>query len=252
MGATVGICLVALVLASPTLLAADDEYVVFTWGKQFRVVDHRVDFEGGRLKLVLGDESSVDIPLDSVSKILNADREVVLDLTLGGATLDPWDPPDVSRGSHVEGWSDEEVWDSWAGNPRWAFRWTNAKTAWMLVSRPPGVADAIEIRLLPISYATRILGGVPVPEIQFLRVSLNGQLLGDLALSDHGWGTYRLALPEGCEGDPGLLKLESSYLASPAEFANGLSTDSRELGVAVDYLRFVPSESERSPQDLAK
>lgn len=204
------------------------------------------------MHLVFGAESSVSIPLSSVSKVLDADRNVVLDLSLGGATLDPWDPPDVSRGSHVEGWADEEIWDSWVGNPRWAYRWTDAETAWILVSRPPGVTNAIEIRLLPISYAIRILGGVPVPEIQFLRVSLNGQLIGDLALSDRDWGTYRLALPEGCEEDFCLLKLESSYLASPAEFANGLSTDSRELGVAVDYLRFVSSESEWSPQDLAR
>ena len=239
---------VALVTASFLVAASADEYVIFTWGSRYRILSHEVDFEGGRMKLVLGPESFMDIPLDSVAKILNADREVVLDLTLSGALMDAWDPPDASLWSPHEGWSSEEVWTPGWSQPLWAFRWTTSETAQALIWGPPVGTDAIELRLLSISHTIRVLGRVPAPELQFLRVSLNGELLGELALENGGWRTYQLALPGECRAGPALLQLETSYVARPTEFTNGLSQDSRELGVAVDYVRFVSSQGNQSTQ----
>ena len=246
------LALASLGTASSLAAAPTDEFVVFTWGGQFRILDHQVDFEGGRMKLLLGAESFMVIPLDSVSKILDINREVVLDFSLSGATMDPWDPPDASLWSPIQGWSGEEVWRPRGSHPRWAFRWTDAEIAWAVVPPPAGEAEALELRLMSIRHAMRVLGEAPPPAAQSLRVTLNGQFLGELRLEGRGWHTYRLELPDGCHEGPGFLELEASYLASPAEFTNGLSRDSRNLGVAVDYVRFAPSGSAGLPQEARR
>jgi hypothetical protein len=107
-----------------------------------------------------------------------------------------------------------------------------------MISRPPGHFDALELRLLPITYAERELGGNEAPRLQFVRVTLDGQLVADLPLSGDGWHTYRLALLPDDAGTAAFLKLDASHTARPVDFAPGQTRDDRELGVAVDYVRF--------------
>lgn len=250
------LAVLSAVALSPRLARAD-EYVIFTWGGRLRVLSHSLDLENMRMKLVVGEDSTVSVPLSSVARIVDADDTVVLEIASEERVLDPEgltdgsslvDVPgavdassstDGTTWNPIEGWAEEEIWDSWAGAPKWTYRWTDVNIAWAFVAAPSGRFDGIELRVLPMSYALRVLGEVPVPEIQFLRVSLEGELLGDLMLSDQGWTTYRLALPSACEECRGLLRLEASYLARPADFSRGLNSDTRELGIAVDYIHFV-------------
>jgi hypothetical protein len=233
---------VPLGVGSLSAASAADEYVVFTWGGRQRVVDHEVDLEGGRLRLMFDAESSVDIPLSSVSRIVDTDHEVVLDLTLGGATMDAWDPPDAALWSPIEGWSQEEVWRPRGSHPRWAFRWTDSETAWAVVSEPPAGAAAVEMRIMSIRHPIQVAGKVADPGPQRIKVSLNGQALGERELAGRGWHTYRFPLPAGCRSGLAHLELEVSYLARPEEFTGGRSRDRRELGVAVNYVRFVTDQ----------
>ena len=101
--------------------------------------------------------------------------------------MDAWDPPAASLWSPIEGWSSEEVWRPRGSHPRWAFRWTTSETAQALVWGPPDGADTIELRLLSISHSIQALGKGQAPEPQSLRVSLNGQFLGEIALENRGW-----------------------------------------------------------------
>jgi hypothetical protein len=99
-----------------------------------------------------------------------------------------------------------------------------------------------------------VLGKMTSPEPQTLHVSLDGQSLGEISLRDRGWSTYSLPLPNGCRDASGpdrvsLLKLEASHLARPAEFTNGRSPDRRDLGVALDYVRFTTVDTD-SPQTM--
>jgi len=163
---------------------------------------------------------------------------------MDGIALDAWNPLDASLLKPISGWAAEEVWDVWESQPKWAFRWTEGTVAMAMISRPPGRFDALDLRLLPISYTQRELGGNSAPEVQFVRVTLNGRLLGDLPLTGNGWHTYRLALPADHQGSAAFLKLEASYTARPVDFSQGLNLDERELGVAVDYVRFVSFRTE--------
>ena len=254
------LAVLSAVALSPRLARAD-EYVIFTWGGRLRILSHSLDLENMRMKLMLGEDSTVSVPLSSVARIVDANDTVVLQLSSDERVPDPEGPADASNTANaldpaeasnlpsgttwnpIEGWGEEEIWDSWAGAPKWTYRWTDVNIAWAFVSVPSGRFDGIELRVLPMSYPLRVLGAVPVPEIQFLRVSLEGELLGDLMLSDQGWTTYRLALPSACDECRGLLRLEASYLARPADFSRGLNSDTRELGIAVDYIHFISLEA---------
>jgi hypothetical protein len=191
------------------------------------------------MSLKVGDDDTMSLPLASISKVFDAEGNVAYDFTLAGIPLDAWDPLDASVLKPISGWAEEEVWGTTTHKPRWAFRWTEGTTAMAMISRPPGYFDALELRLLPITYAQRRLGDNPHPEVQFLRVTLNGRLLGDLPLTADDWHTYRLSLPPSRAGTAAFLKIEASHVARPVDFSGGKNRDDRRLGVAVDYVRFV-------------
>jgi len=241
-GAAIGLCFALLFSGSVSVGAQSDEYVVFTWGGRLRVLGHQVDLENARVNLVFGEDDTVSVPLRTVSKVLDVNSQVVLDLAFDELQVDVWDPPDAQCWKPIAGWSKQEFWDAWDDNPQWSFRWTASDSAYALVPPPARESNAIELRVLPISYALRVLGEVTVPDIQSLRVSLDGRLVGDLMLIDQGWQVYRLPLSSPRSEGPGLLRLEVSYQARPADFSHGRSADPRMLGVALDYVHFVNQE----------
>jgi hypothetical protein len=226
--------------------ATEGQYLIFTWGERFKFLEQSVDFDAARLNLKVGDDDTLSVPLSSISKVIDAKGNTTFDFTLDDIALDAWDPLDASLLKPILGWSQEEVWDVWDNEPKWAFRWTEGAAAMAMISRPSGHSDALELRLFPISYPQRELGGDPAPEVQFVRVTLDGRLLGDLPLTGDGWHTYRLALPRSRDSvhSAAFLKLEASHTARPVDFSQGLSIDDRNLGVAVDYVRFVSTETD--------
>jgi hypothetical protein len=157
---------------------------------------HDFNCEAGRIRLMIDAESSLCVPISSVARVLDENREVFLNLTVTEASADPWDPAGTPGWRPLDGWADQEEWDNWEGDGKWVYYLTDSDVAYALVPRPTGGAEFLEMRLLPISYAMRILGSTPAPNLQFVRLSLDVRLLGDIPLSDTGWQTIQLALPE--------------------------------------------------------
>ena len=107
-------------------------------------------------------------------------------------------------------------------------------------------ASEIELRLLPISYALRLLGEVGAPPPQKLALEMNGVPLGENILSDLGWEVYRVLLPSGLQlGEVARLRMEISSMERPADFSRGKNNDQRLLGFALDYVRLIAEPDAR-------
>lgn len=228
-------------MASATLASTSaraHEYIVFAWGSQLRVIRHSFDPEQKSVSLFVGQDDTVTVPVAAVAKVLDADEEVLIDLTFDTLRIDSAEPADTVPWIAIQGWSSEEVWDSWEQEPKWAYRWMDAAVAWVIIPPAPPAATGIELRMVPISYAIRRLADEPTPPLQTLQVSLNGDTLGEIALSDDSWRVYRLPLLEP-SGGLMWLRLETSYLHRPADFSQGRNSDPRMLGVALDHVRFL-------------
>lgn len=230
---------VAIVLLWTTVGGADQR-VVFRWGRSMRIATHELDLQAGRLVLTLPQGGSVTIPLSIVRRVIGPNGEVLFDLDLGAVRRDPDEPPDAVPWIPAGGWSGTEVWDRWENTPKWEYRWTDEDSASALIPAPPEAATEVELRLLPISYAIRVLGGIGEPETQTVAVALDGHPLGTIRLSHDGWKTYRLPLPPGPSRDTAVLSLQTGYRARPHAFTEGTSSDRRILGVALDYVRYCP------------
>lgn len=213
--------------------AAAQQRVVFRWGRSMQISSYELDLEERQLVLILPAGGTVTVPLSIVRHVLGAEEEVVLDLDLDAASPDPEEPEGTSPWMAAAGWSGSERWDEWENAPKWEFRWTDEDSASALVPPPPDDATQIELRLLSIAYAVRILGGVAEPETQVLSVALGETPLGMIELGDEGWETYRLPLPADRPVGPVLLRLQTGYRARPGK---------RILGVALDYVRYCRCE----------
>jgi len=228
-----------IVLLSATVCEAGQR-VVFEWGRSMRIASHELDLEEQRLVLNLLDGGSVAVPLSIVRRVVGADADVLLDLNLDALTPDPHEPIGTVAWLPADGWSGSERCDEWEGTPQWEFRWTDQDSARALLPPAPASATRIEFRLLSISYAIRVLGGVADPSTQLVNVALNGRSLGTLELSHDGWNTYSLPLPARVSSGAVVLRLETDYRAQPSTFTQGRRQDRRHLGVALDFVRYRP------------
>lgn len=254
------VAIVILVVPAPS---AADEMITFRWGRTMRIASHELDLESGRLRLNLIGGGSVTVPLSIVSRVTRPDGALLFTMDLDDAVLDPAEEADTVPWVAAQGWSADERWDEWIGEPQWQYRWTDQDVAWAMVPAPHPGATELELRLLSVSYAMRALGKIAEAPVQVVEVSLAGTYLGSIELRHDGWQTYHLPLPpesgakRGTEGRAAdlapqgfgnvvMLRLETRYRAQPSSFSDGASPDARMLGVALDSVRYIGARTPES------
>ncbi len=117
--------------------------------------------------------------------------------------------------------------DGWSG-PEPQFRWTDNTRSEILFALDNLTAGTLELRMRPFLNPGRL-------NQQRISIALNGRPIADLILRDSAPMDYSIPLPPGILSSNNVLQIQAPDAQSPKSL--GVSSDSRQLGIAVERLK---------------